>query len=485
MAKASQSYYFGVILFYALIGTFISLRYIELIDSTNVLLSYFMIGLVAVAILSLIIAPPDTLSLLARRMMLMCLGFAQIKNGMDHNLDQNIKLRNLYGYTAIITDNNHTVTLPLTKYLITMNCEVILACQSMNYCNQLVQEIQLQYPNNTELISAAHLDIMNLSTVTQFVKTFKKQHNRLDYLINLASYDGEFDNNFVTTAQGLEGYFGANYFSHFALTQGLVDVLQAPLVNYGYQNQTAAKIINIAPANFVWGSLHPLLLSESGRGDFFGEYTNGTKARFRANLCNLLSSYKLQQNLDSIVASRGHKRQYRRVLSVAVDLGHVASHHPKSLKEKFIQQMYYRSGDGATNVLLHSILDILHYPGTFINSLKYEIDLFDYEHRFLPRHGEAYNNSKSMLYLTPSEYRAFGFAGWFWPSLKVLSDPASEEIAELSHQAAIDLVADRLYTVSLQMLKDWEASESFFPKRPTVGRETSQTDRVKNFFFKN
>eukprot|EP01039_Chlorochromonas_danica_P010860 gene10860-12071_t len=444
MAKASQSYYFGVIVFYALIG------------------------LVTVAILSLIISPPDTLSLLARRMMLTFLGFAQIKNGMDRNLDQHIKLRNLYGYTAIITDNNHTVTLPLAKYLITMNCEVILACQSMNYCNQLVQEVQLQYPNNTELISAAHLDIMNLTTVTQFVKTFKKQHNRLDYLINLASYNEELDNNLVTTVQGLEGYFGANYFSHFALTQGLVDVLQAPLVKHGYQNQTAAKIIHIAPATFVWGSLHPKLLSESGTGDFFGEYTNGTKARFRASLCNLLSSYKLQQNLDSIVVSRGHKRQYRRVLSVAVDIGHVASQNPKSFKEKLIHWTYYRSGDEATNVLLHSILDNLHYPGTFINSLKYEIDLFDYEHRFLPRHAEAFNNSKSMLYLTPSEYRAFGFVEWFWPSLKVLSDSSSEEIAELSHQAAVDLVADRLYTVSLQMLKDWETSKSFFPKRPTV-----------------
>jgi len=68
------------------------------------------------------------------------------------------------------------------------------------------------------------IDLMDLSSIRTFTKTFKKNHNRLDLLINNA---GIMIPPFQKTKDGFESQMGVNYLSHFLLTGLLIDVLNA------------------------------------------------------------------------------------------------------------------------------------------------------------------------------------------------------------------------------------------------------------------
>jgi len=127
------------------------------------------------------------------------------------------------------------------------------------------------------------LDLASQSSVREAADSFKKEHGRLDVLVNNASiYKGKR----TTTPDGLEAMFATNHLGHFLLTNLLLDALKA---------SPQARVINIAAPSSV----------KLNFDDLQGEKRFRPLVAFGASkMCNLLFTYELARRLrDTKVTS--------------------------------------------------------------------------------------------------------------------------------------------------------------------------------------
>src|SRR6202042_2863255 len=95
-------------------------------------------------------------------------------------------------------------------------------------------QLQGELPAGSGPLSVAKLDLMDLNSVREFVKTYLASSRPLDLLINNA---GIMATPLGFTAQGYEQQMGTNHLGHFLLTQGLRERLE---------KSAAGRVVNVS-----------------------------------------------------------------------------------------------------------------------------------------------------------------------------------------------------------------------------------------------
>lgn len=125
------------------------------------------------------------------------------------------------GRVAIVTGANSGIGYETTKALAAKGATVVMACRNLKKANTAAAKIRSEVPGAR--LTVMPLDLADLESVRAFAEAFKKEHDKLDLLINNA---GIMIPPFTKTQDGFEVQFGANHLGHFALTGLLLPLLE-------------------------------------------------------------------------------------------------------------------------------------------------------------------------------------------------------------------------------------------------------------------
>jgi retinol dehydrogenase-13 len=135
-------------------------------------------------------------------------------------IDEETRAKDVSGKVYIVTGANSGVGLETTRQLVTQGGHVVMACRRPEAGEEVAQSFR-GLKGSYEVIRC---DLADLQSVRDFVKEFKKKHDRLDGLdcnAGMAHMQGDP----VFTEDGFELSWAASYFGHFLLTELLLDVL--------------------------------------------------------------------------------------------------------------------------------------------------------------------------------------------------------------------------------------------------------------------
>jgi len=136
--------------------------------------------------------------------------------------------------------------------------------------------------NPNASIKLMELELGNLDSVKKFVSLFKKDHNRLDILMNNA---GVMTVPYEDIQTGKASQMSTNHFGHFALTGLLLDLIKAT---------SGSRVVMTSSLAYRQGKMDfDNLLFESKNG------YSPMKAYGRSKLANLLFMFELQQYFQS------------------------------------------------------------------------------------------------------------------------------------------------------------------------------------------
>ena len=184
----------------------------------------------------------------------------------------------LTGKIIIITGANNGLGLENTKEFARKNATIIMACRNMTKGQNAIAKVTKEIPQAK--VELMELDLANLSSVKQFVTSFKKKYSKLDILLNNA---GIMMVPYRKTVDGFESQIGTNHLGHFALTALLFDVL--------YQTP-GSRIINVSSDAHNFGKMD--------WNDFMFENNYGrVKAYGRSKLANLLFTYEMDRRFKA------------------------------------------------------------------------------------------------------------------------------------------------------------------------------------------
>ena len=126
------------------------------------------------------------------------------------------------GRVAIVTGANTGLGYETALEFAKKEIKVVMACRNEKKATAAIERIHKVVPNaELEFIP---LDLMDLASVRTFAETYKKNHDRLDLLINNA---GIMIPPLQKTKDDFESQMGVNYFSHFLLTGLLIELMNA------------------------------------------------------------------------------------------------------------------------------------------------------------------------------------------------------------------------------------------------------------------
>ncbi len=124
------------------------------------------------------------------------------------------------GRTAIVTGSNSGIGFEAARALALKNASIILAVRNLEKGEAAKAAIAKEYSDAK--VDVALLDLSSLKSVNTFAKSFAKENDRLDLLINNA---GIMIPPYSKTEDGFESQMGTNHLGHFALTSKLFNLL--------------------------------------------------------------------------------------------------------------------------------------------------------------------------------------------------------------------------------------------------------------------
>lgn len=125
------------------------------------------------------------------------------------------------GKIAIVTGANSGIGFEIALGLYQAGAHVILACRNLD--NALAALERMKAAAGKGSLEAGLLNLANLSDVKKFTDIIKKEHGKLNILINNA---GVMIPPASKTDDGFELQFGVNFLGHFALTAHLYPLLK-------------------------------------------------------------------------------------------------------------------------------------------------------------------------------------------------------------------------------------------------------------------
>jgi len=136
-------------------------------------------------------------------------------------IDDATRNKDLSGKVYIVTGANSGVGLETTRQLVKQGGHVVLACRRPD-AGEEAAATMTELKGSTEVMK---MDLADLQSVRDFVKTFEAKHDRLDGLACNAGMVN-MGNTPSYTKDGHETTIGVSYFGHFLLTELLLDTLK-------------------------------------------------------------------------------------------------------------------------------------------------------------------------------------------------------------------------------------------------------------------
>lgn len=199
----------------------------------------------------------------------------------------------LSGRRVLITGANSGIGFEAARLLADRGAQVTLACRDTGRGGAAVERIRAANPAAD--VALLQLDLADLAAVRAAVGVWRRDHDRLDVLINNA---GVMATPLRRTADGFELQFGVNHLGHFALTGLLLDPLLAA---------DGPRVVTLSSGLHRLGSIALDDLNWNHR-----RY-RPWQAYGRSKLANLLYTFELQRRaataglaLDALAAHPGY-----------------------------------------------------------------------------------------------------------------------------------------------------------------------------------
>ena len=200
-----------------------------------------------------------------------------------HMCDPQLLQTDLSGKRYVVTGANSGIGFVTARQLAEQGAEVILACRKVDQGEARAAEIRAEHP--TAKVEVRRLDLGDLASVAEFAHGVEADHQVLHGLINNA---GVMNTPKSTTKDGFEMQFGVNHLGHFALTNLLLDLLQAA---------DSARVVNVSSC------FHDKAMGREGFIDlddpnFERRDYDGWTAYAQSKLANLLHARALATRLE-------------------------------------------------------------------------------------------------------------------------------------------------------------------------------------------
>lgn len=206
------------------------------------------------------------------------------------------------GHTILVTGANSGIGQEAARVLAARGAHVLIGARTAQKGQRTVDELTAAgAPGGVELLS---LDLADLDSVRSAADQVRRDHERLDVLVNNA---GVMAPPRRLTAQGFEQQFGVNHLGHFALTAHLLPILLAT---------PHSRVVSLASMAHRFGQMNfEDLQSEHGY--------DAWRAYGQSKLANLLFVLELQRRLtaagSTTIAAAAHPGLSR------TNLGHDSS----------------------------------------------------------------------------------------------------------------------------------------------------------------
>jgi NAD(P)-dependent dehydrogenase (short-subunit alcohol dehydrogenase family) len=182
------------------------------------------------------------------------------------------------GRIALVTGANSGIGWETARVLAAHGATVLLGCRSAERGRAALQRIQAICPKADAAL--LEMDLADLDSVREVAATVRRDHGRLDLLINNAGLMATPEQR---TAQGFEMQFGVNHLGHFALTGLLLPALLAA---------RGARIVTVSSNGHRPGRIRFEDLNWASDYKPWAAY-------FQSKLANLLFTYELQRRLQA------------------------------------------------------------------------------------------------------------------------------------------------------------------------------------------
>lgn len=183
------------------------------------------------------------------------------------------------GRTVIVTGGNSGIGYETTKALAEKGATVVLATRSEARGTAAVDRLRSETPGAS--IELSLLDLASQSSVRSFVERFRRDHDRLDLLINNAGVMNPPERR--ETEDGFELQFGTNHLGHFTLTLLLLDLLTAT---------EGSRVVTVSSSVQNFGDLDMTDLQWENR-----EF-KGMASYASSKVANMLFTLELQKRLE-------------------------------------------------------------------------------------------------------------------------------------------------------------------------------------------
>ncbi|MGJ6980746.1 SDR family oxidoreductase [Aestuariimicrobium soli] len=127
------------------------------------------------------------------------------------------------GRTAVVTGANSGTGFHTAKRLAAAGATVIMACRSQTRGERAIDAIRADVPDAS--LDLRIIDLSSLTSVRAFVRSLTDDLDHLDLLVNNAGVMTPPER--IETEDGFELQMGSNFFGPFALTVGLLPLLNA------------------------------------------------------------------------------------------------------------------------------------------------------------------------------------------------------------------------------------------------------------------
>ena len=146
------------------------------------------------------------------------------------------------GRVAIVTGANTGLGYETALALAGKGARVVLACRHRERAEEARDRIRSRHPSAE--LEVRLIDTGSLGSVRRFAEEFKRDHDRLDLLINNA---GIMITPYFRTEDGFEGQLGVNYLGHFLLTGLLMPRITGT---------AGSRIVSLYSVAAGWGGMH-------------------------------------------------------------------------------------------------------------------------------------------------------------------------------------------------------------------------------------
>jgi NAD(P)-dependent dehydrogenase (short-subunit alcohol dehydrogenase family) len=439
----------------------------------------------------LLFYPTKTSGHAIRRCGLVFMVLWQIKRDMDVGVTQSHQLvvRDLSRSTCLITGAENDLGRAVAVKLLSLNCNVIMACQSSKevcldavdavkkenakiaatFSSRLVGSISQNPPfvksetGTSGSVTYMPLNLGDLMSVQLFAKDFKSKYSHLDVIVNNAGWVPKVKG--MLSAQGIEESIAVMHIGHCALEKWLMGLLtkQPPKSSMSGGGQVAgeaSRIVYVGSQIALMGSFDSSLMQDAGEGDWKLEVTTSPYALYaRARLANVLHIEELQRRMD--IKATNTKAQRRLVTSYVTPGNYIVK--DRGLLSNPLTDLFLRTPDEAAYVVLYAILSDGYLPSSYIDPMMRHHDVTNFrttsQDDMLSIHGKAFPWSLEFPFNRLSPITTYKFEE---DQFKRKTNFLKNRAADISDQRS---VARRLWTVTDQTILEFEAASKRLGKK--------------------